>query len=110
MAQPGQDPTFTLAVRQHKAGQFAEAERLYRQILSTNPNHPDALHMLGVLAHQANQNSAAEDLIRQAIALRGVPAYHANLGKVLAAQGKLDDAIAAYRHSLFLQPNYAEGF
>jgi predicted O-linked N-acetylglucosamine transferase (SPINDLY family) len=102
---------FNLALGLHKSGQLAEAERLYRQILAQNPNQPQVLHMLGVLAHQAGQNAAAEGLIRRAIALQPtVPAYHGNLGKVLGAQGRLDEAIAAYRHVVTVQPTYAEGF
>jgi protein O-GlcNAc transferase len=37
------------AVIQHQAGNLAEAERIYRSILSQQPGHPDANHNLGVL-------------------------------------------------------------
>ena len=47
------------ALDHHQAGRLGQAEAIYRQILSHQPNHPDALHMLGVLAHQMNQNDAA---------------------------------------------------
>ncbi len=35
-----------------------DAERLYRAILQTQPNHPDANHNLGVLAMQVKQPAA----------------------------------------------------
>ncbi len=38
------------AVAAHKEGKLQEAERLYRAILQTQPEHPDANHNLGVLA------------------------------------------------------------
>ena len=34
----------------HKEGKLQEAEKLYRAILSSQPQHPDANHNLGVLA------------------------------------------------------------
>ena len=37
-------------VRAHKAGKFQEAEKYYRAILSSQAQHPDANHNLGVLA------------------------------------------------------------
>ena len=39
----------------HTAGQLAEAEVLYREILEFSPDHPDALHLLGVIAYQVGQ-------------------------------------------------------
>lgn len=41
-----------LAVAQHQAGQLAEAEKRYREILQTHPNHPETNHNMGVLALQ----------------------------------------------------------
>ena len=46
------------AIAHHQAGQLQEAERLYRAILQTQPNHPDANHNLGVLAMQVKQPAA----------------------------------------------------
>ncbi|HAL37235.1 MAG TPA: hypothetical protein DCP03_03610 [Polaromonas sp.] len=47
-----------LAVAHQQAGQFEEAETLYRTILQTQPNHPQANHSLGVLAVQMKQAEA----------------------------------------------------
>jgi Flp pilus assembly protein TadD len=33
---------------------------------------------------------------------------HSNLGNVLKDQGKLDEAVAAYRQAIRLKPSYAE--
>ncbi|MCS5659524.1 MAG: tetratricopeptide repeat protein, partial [Dehalococcoidia bacterium] len=51
------------AMQHHTAGRLPEAEKIYQQILQTDPNHPDALHLLGVIAHQVGQNNRAVDLI-----------------------------------------------
>ncbi len=36
------------AFKHHQAGELAAAARLYQQILSREPEQPDALHLLGV--------------------------------------------------------------
>ncbi len=98
-----------LAIQHHQAGRLAEAEALYRQILAVQPQHPDALHLLGVIAQQVGRNDVAVDLIRQAIGLTpGNPAMHSNLGAALRGSGKLDEAVVAYRRALELQPDYAD--
>lgn len=40
------------AITHHRANQIAQAEQLYRSILSSEPEHPDANHNFGVLALQ----------------------------------------------------------
>ena len=44
------DQALQQGVAAHKAGKLQDAEKLYRAILSTQSNHPDANHNLGVLA------------------------------------------------------------
>ena len=93
----------------HRASRLQEAEAVYRRVLAAKPNHPDALHLLGVIAHQAGNNEPAENLIRQAIAINSrVPDYHSNLGNVLKELGKLDAAIAVCRRALELKPDFPE--
>lgn len=106
MSDPAVQQKLQQAVQLHQMGKLREAEPLYRQILARQPNHPDALHLLGVLASQAGNPAAGEPLIRQAIRLQPqAAAYHGSLGLALAGMGKLDDAIAAYRHAIRLQSN-----
>ncbi|OIQ95875.1 hypothetical protein GALL_221210 [mine drainage metagenome] len=40
------------------AGQAAQAEHLCRQVLAAWPEHPDALHLLGLLAHGSGNRGA----------------------------------------------------
>jgi len=100
---------FDLALQHHQAGRLSEAEKLYRQILAQQPEHADALHLLGVIAHQAGRNDIAIGLIRQAIMLRPnfTEAYN-NLGKALKDSGQLSEAIAACRQAIALRPDFAE--
>lgn len=44
------DQALQQGVAAHKEGKLQEAEKLYRAILGSQPQHPDANHNLGVLA------------------------------------------------------------
>src|SRR5438477_4766355 len=102
--------TIETALAHHRAGRLGEAEAIYRQILQSNPNHADALHLLGVLAHQTGHNDAAVQLISQAIRQgAGSEAYN-NLGSVFRAQNNLQDAFGAYQKAMQLNPNFAEPY
>ena len=58
-----------LAVGHHRCGRLAEAEALYRQVLSQQPNHSEALRLLGLLARRAGRPEVAVELISRAIAI-----------------------------------------
>ena len=76
----------TTALQYHQNGCLEEAARLYQTILSVDPHHADALHLLGVVAHQQRDQARTVELIGRAIAINpGVAAYHANLAEALRA-------------------------
>ena len=105
----GAQDSFNEALRLHQSGQFAEAERLYRQILAHDPRHADSLHLLGVLAYQRGQHQSAIDLIGQAIAINdAVPFFHNNRGLAVVALGQIDEASAHYERALALKADYVE--
>jgi tetratricopeptide (TPR) repeat protein/2-polyprenyl-3-methyl-5-hydroxy-6-metoxy-1,4-benzoquinol methylase len=97
------------ALEHHRAGRLTRAEALYQQVLRVAPNHPDALHFLGVIASQVGKNEIAVELIRKAISIQpdNVQA-HSSLGAALKEQGKLDESIACYRRALLLKPDFAD--
>ncbi len=105
----GIDQTLAEAVGHHQAGRRVRAEALYRRILKANPNHADALHLMGVLAFQDARHAEAESLIRQAIRQAPkAPMYHANMARVLKARGMFEDAAQAFRKVLSLSPGQAD--
>jgi tetratricopeptide (TPR) repeat protein len=96
------------ALGYHQQGLLAQAGRLYQAILAANPDHPDALHLLGVLSHQVGDGARAVALMGRAVALRpGVAVYHNNLAEAHRVLGQLDQAAAHCLTALRLQPENA---
>ena len=98
-----------LGIQHHQAGRLAEAEPLYRQILAAQPNHADALHLLGLVAQQSDRRDIALELISRAIQIHGTaPIFHANLAVVFRSLGLLEDALRCCQRALELEPASAE--
>ena len=55
------------AISAHKEGKLLDAKRLYRAILQSQPQNPDANHNLGVLEVSANKADAALPLFKTAL-------------------------------------------
>ena len=102
------DRLLALAINQHRAGQLAEAERTYRQILGTDPDNADSLHLLGIIAYQRGEHAKAVELIGHAIARKPFAPFHYNCGLALAALGRTGEAVAQFEKAIGLNPDYAE--
>ena len=101
--------TIQTAMKHLQSGRLPQAEACCRQALQIAPNHPDALHLLGLIAYQVGKNEIAVELINRAINIRSSNSdYHLNLGNALLAQGKLEEAVASYHKALWIEPDLAE--
>jgi predicted O-linked N-acetylglucosamine transferase (SPINDLY family) len=99
------------AKQHHSAGRLDKAEALYRKVLLSRPNHPDALHLLGLLHYQAGRFDAAAEMLRRAASANPTSAEcRFNLALALLALGRWDDAIAALRDALSLRPSYPQAY
>lgn len=97
------------AIRYHKAGDLAQAEKLYAQIIAIDPRHAETLHAQAILACQRGQHVTAVDLFQQAIRQDPArPAYHYNLGNALKDLGRFAEATPCYEQALRLKPDYSE--
>lgn len=103
------------AVRLHQSGQLAGAADAYSRILSAEPLHADALHLLGVVRAQGGQVREAVTLIAQAVALNPTSAaYRGNLAKatrgdwpaVAAGLRAAGDALYDLGHPALAAPCY----
>ncbi|MCS7316443.1 MAG: tetratricopeptide repeat-containing glycosyltransferase family protein [Bryobacterales bacterium] len=98
-----------MALEHQQRGRWAEAERIYGEVLAQCPDHADALHLLGVLRAQTGNPTAAAALIARAIARNPLaPAYHNNLGNVMQELGRLEESLLCYEEALRLAPDYFE--
>jgi tetratricopeptide (TPR) repeat protein len=97
------------AWQHHQSGNLHQAEQIYRQVLEANPQHPRALHLLGLLGLQAGRHQAAIDLINRSLALNAAqPMAHFHLGIAYHSSGKLAEAVASYQQAARLQPELAD--
>jgi predicted O-linked N-acetylglucosamine transferase (SPINDLY family) len=93
----------------HRAGRLEEAETIYRQALTRQPNHHDALQLLGTLAYQRGAHTLAAECLTRAIAANpNVAHYHNNLGSALIELDRSAAAIAAYQRALALNPAFQD--
>lgn len=100
-----------LAMRLHKGGDLDGAERIYRGVLSVEPDLPIALHFLGVLEHQRGGDEAALALIERSLELSpDESGWRNNHGNVLLKLGRAAEAEAAWRRSIALSPKRADGY
>ena len=97
------------AVRYHQSGKLKEAGEIYERILESDPDHPDVLHLSGVIAHQSGKSGIAIDLINRAIQIDPEQAsFYSNLGNALMEKGRLDEALECYQKALEITPNLVE--
>ncbi|HSO42908.1 MAG TPA: tetratricopeptide repeat protein [Rhodospirillales bacterium] len=97
------------AVAAHRRGRLDLAEPIYRDILRKAPDHPDALHLLGLVAHQRGDQAAAIRLIERALRLNPSNAAYANsFGLALLATGRIADADASFARAIAGDPALAE--
>src|SRR5438094_4157322 len=93
--------TLMAAVQAHRAGNLAEAEKRYKQILAVDPRHVDALRLLGLVAQAVGKNDVAVELIRQALKFhpRSAEAWN-DLAGVYTETGKSAEALEAFRKAI----------
>ena len=88
-------------------GNHQQAASEYQAAININPNYADALYNLAVDTAASNPSNA-EQLYRQVVADQ--PNYAAawlNLGFLLMAEGKNDEARADWQKAVMLQPSLA---
>ena len=108
MTDPSVQVLLERAVELHRAGKFNDAAAAYESVLARQPDHADALHLLGLVKHQTGDSDAGVSLIRRAILLTpGAADFHANLAGIFAARGRLAEAAASMQQAADLRPDDA---
>ena len=105
---PVLDARLADALAKHGAGNNDAAATIYRAILAEQPQHPDALHLLGVIAQQKGNAALALKLIEAALAYNANhAAAWANRALVLQALGRLNDALQSAKMAIDSDPALA---
>ncbi len=98
-----------LAFEHYKAGRLEPAAELLRGFLAAVPYDPAANHLLGgIYYRQAKYALARESLARACSAPGATAEMFNNYGAAVKALGDTAGAVAAYRHALTIDPNYAD--
>ncbi|KAF3888907.1 MULTISPECIES: tetratricopeptide repeat protein [Nostocales] len=97
---------FQLAVQHHQANRLAEAKHLYHQVLEKQPEHPETLYSLGIIAQQLGQLQTAEQWLNKASRVQpdSVKTWF-SLGNLHFAQQQYSEAAIAYSQALALRPD-----
>ncbi len=103
------DELFEQAQSAEEAGDIAEAERLYRILMKSDPTDASASFNLGNMLKAAGRTVEAEAALRAAT--RADPAFREawyNLSDLLDEQGRSEAAIECLRTALKVAPDYAD--
>ena len=88
-----------------KQGQAKEAELVFRRVLEEEPDHVEALNIVGLAALRDGDIDRALTLLKRAAAVEGGQALtHLHLGRAHAAAFEFDAAAAAYATALERAP------
>ncbi|WP_181321685.1 tetratricopeptide repeat protein [Trinickia symbiotica] len=90
----------------HERGALADAERGYREVLTVDPDHAEALHLLGVLHFQHGRMNDADVAMRRSIERTPSALSLANHASVLISLGRRDEALARLEAALSLNPSH----
>ncbi len=99
---------FQVAVQHHRAHRLDQAEAVYREILTVQPDQVEVLYSLGVLARQKSNDTEAEKLF-QAVLQVEPESFKAwfSLGNLYQGQGQWAAAVSAYQRAVEIRPQEA---
>jgi Flp pilus assembly protein TadD len=99
------EPHLSAGLLQERQKEFSAAEAEYKQVLAVDPHSTEAAIGLTNLYMKSGRLGEAEPLLRRLATERPDDAgIHLQLGRVLAAQSKKDDAITEIQTALQLAP------
>ena len=99
------------AVALHGQGRLAEALQTYQRILDVEPEHADALHLMGVVYQQQGDYTTAIRMIKLSVSLNAHNPYaRNNLGVALKEIGDCKAAQEMLTQAIRLKPDYADAY
>lgn len=90
-------------------GDPERARSILESLAATHQDHPDRLHLLGLVHKGAGDLERAEECLRASLERRPrQPAVLSNLGNLLKQAGRIEAAEQAYRQALDMEPGFAD--
>src|SRR5688572_1551912 len=108
---PRRDPgeLFQAAARAFGTQDWAQAESICRRVLAAEPQHADALHMLGLICTMRRRTDEAIDYLRQATTAQpGNALQWTNFGKIYREAGRFGEAVDCERRAIALHEGLPE--
>lgn len=95
-----------LAGEHERAGRLDEAEAVLNRLLADAPDHPAAIHQLGIVAYRRGDSVKAAALMERSVTLDPATAlFHRNLCEAYRTLDRYDEALAAGQRAVTLDPN-----
>jgi tetratricopeptide (TPR) repeat protein len=89
----------------HQSGELAGAAKIYRRILMEHPDHPYALHYLGIVEAAVGDVAQAKSLMMRSLAAQPTNIqFVENYATVLVQSGDYESALQICRQGLQLDP------
>lgn len=101
---------YNLAVLQSLRGDTDAAVSAFTGLLEEEPSSARAHHGLGIARRRQGHLDDALEALARAVALDSTPSFRVDLGTTLARVGRPEEAAAAFRAALVLDPDYAEAW
>jgi tetratricopeptide (TPR) repeat protein len=93
----------------HQRGQLNDAQRLFEEILKSQPGHLESVRLLGMIAIQTRHFERALQLIDTALQIEPADAAaHFNRGWVLQELKQFERALKSYDRAIELKADYAK--
>ena len=105
---PQHDQSLAQALALHRQGEWAQAERLYRLILRSDPGHAPARINLGAALLEQGRLTEALESLEEALALQpDNPIAYNTYGNALVRMRRMEQALTSYGRAIALDPGYA---
>lgn len=97
--------------RIHQAGRYADAEAIYRRVLSQAPRQASGWCYLGMVLHDQRRYSEAREAYQRALELQAdFPIALNNLGNTLRYLDEVEQADACFQRAIDLKPEYVNAY
>jgi len=105
------NPIFKEAINLYKKGELKKAQKICLEVIHSEPNNFDFLHLLGIISFHNNNYKTADKFFKKAINIKpNIAETHINRGILLKKLKKLDDALECWKIVIKLNPKHYQAY